>query len=613
MCVHSDHLCDNVKSCPENDDELLCNATCPHGCVCLGLSFFCSQTFPVADYLDLRSLDVSGTDMKPSSLSENSLLIHVSFVDCGLQKVTFPRLRNLRSLDLRNNQLFSLYVDAFANLTNLKVLNMAQNPVSFFILPTVKGGSVSVETLDLSSIRMSEMNTNLSAMFPNIQTLNLSGNGIDSVTGKGFRTMKKLQHVDLRGSPITSFSRDMFRGLKDLSAVYADNYKLCCPDILPDGFNLANCWASSDEISSCQALLRSNIYRSSLAIFSVLALLGNLGSFVYRVFLQGVTKKQGFVVFVLHLNVADFVMGVYLAVIGVADRMYKGSYLWQETIWKNSAPCKMAGFLSFLSSEVSAFIICLIAIDRAIVIRFPFTDYRFQRRSAHAACFVVWVVGLLLALVPLMPFTVHWNFYGQTGICIPLPITRVNFPGQDYSFGVMIILNFVIFLIIAVIQAFIYMAVRSQRMAITDPTQPATSSQRSKDLIIASRLATVTLSDFLCWFPVGLLGVLASSGVTISGEVNVAMAIFVLPVNSAINPFLYTLNLILERRRKAREGRLQKILDRARRQGQESGPGKFGAAYTEEEANQLLKKWLSSHLISQEQITETISTLQKKL
>ena len=53
-----------------------------------------------------------------------------------------------------------------------------------------------------------------------------------------------------------------------------------------------------------------------------------------------------------------------------------------------------------------------------------------------------------------------------------------------------------------------------------------------------------------------------------------AVAIFVLPVNSAINPFLYTLNLILERRQKSREERLERLLEQARRQGKESAPGK---------------------------------------
>ena len=87
------------------------------------------------------------------------------------------------------------------------------------------------------------------------------------------------------------------------------------------------------------------------------------------------------------------------------------------------------------------------------------------------------------------------------------------------------------------------------------PLQPH-ASNRSRDAKIARRLAIVVLSDFCCWFPIGLLGVLASRGTPIPGEVNVAMAIFVLPLNSALNPFLYTLNMIREKREKDREEKL---------------------------------------------------------
>ena len=82
------------------------------------------------------------------------------------------------------------------------------------------------------------------------------------------------------------------------------------------------------------------------------------------------------------------------------------------------------------------------------------------------------------------------------------------------------------------------------------------TSKDSKNLTIARRLITVVVSDFLCWFPIGLLGLLAFSGTPISGEVNVAMAIFVLPLNSALNPFLYTYNQLMEKRRAKREAQL---------------------------------------------------------
>ena len=48
-------------------------------------------------------------------------------------------------------------------------------------------------------------------------------------------------------------------------------------------------------------------------------------------------------------------------------------------------------------------------------------------------------------------------------------------------------------------------------------------------LNVARRLLTVAICDNLCWFSIGLPGLMASSGTPISGVVNVAMAIFLLP------------------------------------------------------------------------------------
>ena len=75
-------------------------------------------------------------------------------------------------------------------------------------------------------------------------------------------------------------------------------------------------------------------------------------------------------------------------------------------------------------------------------------------------------------------------------------------------------------------------------------------------MTIARRLITVVVSDFLCWFPIGVLGLASNLGLSVSGEVNVALAILVLPLNSALNPFLYTVNLLLEKQRLRKETRI---------------------------------------------------------
>ena len=148
-----------------------------------------------------------------------------------------------------------------------------------------------------------------------------------------------------------------------------------------------------------------------------------------RVFLE--RQKTGFRVFVTHLCLSDLAMGVYLAMIGVADRRYLGTYLWEDTAWRNSGTCHAAGFLSLLSSEVSALLIAIITVDGLLVIRFPFSSVRFSPRSGQVTCGLTWVVGVVLASLPLLPVTAHWRFYSQTGICIQLPVTRGALPSPS--------------------------------------------------------------------------------------------------------------------------------------------------------------------------------------
>jgi hypothetical protein len=354
-----------------------------------------------------------------------------------------------------------------------------------------------------------------------------------------------LAEVDVSASPVETFPEDVFSNLTRLQRVVTDNYKLCCPDVLPNDFKERNCLAPRNELSSCQDLLRAESYRIFLWLICVCAVTGNVFCLAFR-FRRKHVSKGAFNTFVSSLCVSDFLMGVYIVIIGAADVTFQGRYARHELSWLQSPACEVAGFLSLLSCEVSSLIILLITLDRFLVLRFPFSSARFGKRSAVTACLVTWFLGLLLAAVPLLPVTSHWQFYSQTGICIPLPVTRQDFEGRGYATGVLIILNFLLFLLIAVGQTFIYWSVQKNAMT-------ADTTRKTQDTTIARRLITVAVTDFLCWFPIGLCGLLALTGVPIPGEVSVAMAIFVLPLNSALNPFLYTYNVVTERRRKREE------------------------------------------------------------
>ena len=559
VCLHPDHVCDGLFQCPQYDDELLCERlTCPDVCHCQGLAFVCTANFSASSYPDLRYLDASGFGVRPSDLTHNLLLIYLRLSHCSIDTQPTLELPNLRHLDLSGNELTHIDMQYFRSLKNLRVLVLSGNPLSA-VTNTVLSEAcrMVLQSVNLSGTSLDVYNGSALACCPNLKTLNISWNvKLTTITDEGFQSTPLLENLDVRGSPLKDFPSDLLRSLVSLKVVHADNYKLCCEAMLPEDFNLNNCHAEQDLLASCKDLLKSNVYRVFLWLFVSLSVVGNVGSFVVRLcFGRKGAGLGSFSIFVTNLSIADFFMGVYLAIVGVADQIYRGEYLWYDDQWKESVVCKVAGFLCLMSSEVSAFIICLITLDRFLALRFPFSRLHFSRGSALIACAVVWVIGIALATVPLVPMTSHWEYYSQTGICIPLPFaTSERFQGYHYSFSVMILLNFLLFLLIAVGQAIIYWSVRSNSISSSKKTG-------SRDSAIARRLTTIVLSDFLCWFPIGLLGVLASTGTPIPDEFNVAVAIFVMPFNSALNPFLYTFNVLMEKRRKAQEAYLLKRLE----------------------------------------------------
>lgn len=54
------------------------------------------------------------------------------------------------------------------------------------------------------------------------------------------------------------------------------------------------------------------------------------------------------------------------------------------------------------------------------------------------------------------------------------------------------------------------------------------------------KIFRLTAANFCCWVPIYVLAYLSVSGVDIHGDVYVAAAIILLPMNSAISPLLYS-------------------------------------------------------------------------
>ena len=170
-------------------------------------------------------------------------------------------------------------------------------------------------------------------------------------------------------------------------------------------------------------------------------------------------------------------------------------------MWRESAWCTTAGVLSTVSSQASVFFVCLITIDRLLVIKYPFGTVSITQRTALIACGLSWILALFLATIPII-FIDYFEgrFYSRSGLCIALPLTRDRSPGWIYSVIVFVGLNFITFLLVGIGQAMIFIEIRKSAK------QVRKSKSRQRDLQVARNLILVATTDFLCWFPIGVMG-----------------------------------------------------------------------------------------------------------
>jgi hypothetical protein len=151
-------------------------------------------------------------------------------------------------------------------------------------------------------------------------------------------------------------------------------------------------------------------------------------------------------------------------------------------------------------------------------------------------CLCIWVNGLVISTTPLLVPSYFddnvsgFSFYGRSTVCLPLQLSTDRPAGWEYSVGVF---NGAAFLLIFAGYNAIFIKVRRSARRVR--------ATRSTESSLGKRVFFVILTDFCCWMPIIMLGVLSLyTGHFNDPSVYMWIAVFVLPVNSAINPILYT-------------------------------------------------------------------------
>ncbi|XP_055958397.1 G-protein coupled receptor GRL101-like [Patella vulgata] len=438
---------------------------------------------------------------------------------------------NLYVLDLSYNRIKILGKGVFHGLQQLKSLNLIGNNVLHKLEAGAFAQLYSLTSLSLLNTKIEILGADTFNGMDYLQNLTISTGLLNVVEDGTFKSLVNLRRLDLRKQNIQDFSGDIFLGLSNLKGLYTDSFILCC--LKPE--SVTECLPEAGEFSSCDDLMRREELRVFMWILGLMALLGNFCVILYRLIFDREGFRRGYGLFVTNLGISDFLMGIYMIIIAGADIMFRGRYIWNDNWWRNSPYCQFAGALATMSSEASALFLCAITLDRYLIIKYPFGQCRMNRLTTIIFSCCIWLFSIIVAMVPILPGTgFTGELYSRTGICLALPLTRERTPGWQFSAGIFIFFNFLTFALICLGQLLMYRAIVKSSSIVQN------KGRRSRDVQVAKNLSLIVLTDFICWFPVCCLGLMTLSGTVINSEVYAWTAVFILPVNSALNPFLYT-------------------------------------------------------------------------
>ena len=479
----------------------------------------------------------------------------------------FKTFTYLFVLHLQNNQIEVLHASHFETLEHLFYLDLGHNNLMELSLPSQPVLS-NLKYLSLASNRLHHFSSGTFANFPNLRYINLSDNNIDTFNSRLLfnSSIVQIEITDLRKNKLYSVNHESFEMFNNSVLILVDNAATCC------FIKAANCSATvpKSQFLTCDKLMPSRFQKITMWILTFAAIVSNTYALYYRIKNKSPNRVQMFLI--SNLSLSDLFMGIYMIIIVSADSYYSDYF--PSEAWRKSITCKVAGTMSFLSSEASVFFVTLISIDRFMGIRYPFSVYRLGVKSTLVCVLILWTSAVVLSIVSTIISQVNPDLYDVSEVCIGLPLSRSNVferkhvqydhgthfmrdadgflvdliidnyydivtgskPGMYFGIAVFTVINLLCFLAVFICYAGIFFT------AVQTAKRAGRVRNDKEERKMAIKMGAIVLTDLACWLPIITLSILVQSGrYVVTPDVYAWIVTFVLPINSAINPFLYTI------------------------------------------------------------------------
>ena len=510
------------------------------------------------------------TDLSILEVQENQI--------SSLQNNVFKGLSNLRSLYLGHNKIVDVHANAFHDLINLKQLYLHDNEL-IDVNKKILRNLFSLQYLYLQNNGFKALEVDLFQYSRKISLLDLSGNKLQNIPDISY--LGQLFYLNVKNNIMTSITYETFSNLPKETDLIVSQHEIC------------ECYVS-DNVScttldnrspflTCERLLSYRVLMVVIWLIGLNAIWGNVFVLWQRKSIMNKSNVQNFLLG--NLAVSDLLMGIYMLLIASADIYFREYFPMHAETWRSGITCRIAGPLSIVSSEASLFFVTFISINRFINIRYPLSRRILTMKASTVATVFLWITSLALGLVPSSLAGQNNRFYANSHVCIGLPLSslpeyetinlgRVSICPPDvdlcyYKESVTseyqgevngMIFASVMFLGLNLIYSLVILTcyVEIVKAYCQAFKRVGLNPEMKENIQLSREVAAIVLTDFACWFPIIIIGILVQAGVlTLPADVFAWCVTFVLPINAAVNPYLYTIASVISKRRKQTPTSLQ--------------------------------------------------------
>ncbi|RDD35865.1 G-protein coupled receptor GRL101-like protein, partial [Trichoplax sp. H2] len=219
------------------------------------------------------------------------------------------------------------------------------------------------------------------------------------------------------------------------------------------------------------------------------------------------------------------------------NQFYHNHYGQYSENWLRSTPCLLAFFLGSLSSIMSVLMMLLISIDLHLrtvdPIRYQSRNYKYN--SFRTTIILFWLSCLLYVGIPAITSANaagNDRVYKYSSICMPSNVDNTYFKTW------ILVITFLTAGIWLTICALYYLVfIKAYRSSISVQRTSASADRK-----LARKLSIILLTDLISWLPYYFIMFKVICTNTIDIFELKFVIILALPINSALNPFLYSCN-----------------------------------------------------------------------